>query len=125
MNNSGISMELANIGLGAVAEKFQDELQKVIANILDPNTEAKTRRKITLVFDFEPNPENRDMCGFSVSAESKLAKTKAYENVVRVGMDIEGNTDATELMTQQQQSLFDNEQPAYEGDNVVPMTKQG
>lgn len=119
------SMELSNIGLGAVTEKFQDELEKVVANILDPNTKAEVKRKITLTFEFAPDKENRELCDFVVEAESKLAKTRAYENKVQVGQDAEGHTDAMELIARQL-SLFPEEEPAPQassGSNVVAINQ--
>lgn len=118
-----MSMDLNNIGLGVATEKFQDELHKVIENIVDPNTEAKIKRRITLSFTFEPDPENRERCTFTLDSEAKLAKTRAYENIVQVGMDEEGNTDAMELMAQQQEMFTQPEQEHHRG-KVVNMNQQ-
>lgn len=39
---------LSEMSNGAVNERFNYELQKVVENICDPNTDPKKKRKITL-----------------------------------------------------------------------------
>lgn len=51
-------LSLVNLGGGAAVEMFDEALEKVLENILDPNTEAKTKRVITLKMTISP-AENR------------------------------------------------------------------
>lgn len=41
---------LSEMSNGAVNERFNYELQKVVENICDPNTDPKKKRKITLTW---------------------------------------------------------------------------
>lgn len=41
-------VSLENIGRGAALERFDVELQKVLENVLDPNTKPTATRKVTL-----------------------------------------------------------------------------
>ncbi len=46
---------LSSLKDGAVEERFQYELKKVLDNIADPNTETKKARKITIELTFSPD----------------------------------------------------------------------
>jgi len=77
---------LANIGGGAAVEKFEDELKKVVENILDPNTEPNAKRTIVLTVTIKPT-KDRTHGPVTVSAVSKLAPTMTYGTVAYFGMD--------------------------------------
>lgn len=48
MSDKTIESDLSQIGDGGLQEKVDKELERVIANILDPNTETKTARKLAI-----------------------------------------------------------------------------
>lgn len=77
-------LTLASIGGGVAAEKFERELSEVLANILDVNTDTDVKREITLKFVFKPN-EDRERLNISISADSKLAPTKAHGAMAYLG----------------------------------------
>lgn len=54
------AITLDTIAAGAVAEKFQGELSKVLSNIEDPNTPAMKKRAITIKITFAPNKERSE-----------------------------------------------------------------
>jgi len=68
--NSSI-LELAN---GAILERADYELQRIIDNIRDPNTRPDKKRSLVLTIDFLPNFE-RDNIRLNVTAKSKLEAT--------------------------------------------------
>lgn len=57
---------------GAIQERVDYEVGKVVDNILDLNTEAGAKRSITLKIELKPD-ENRQYIKISASATSKLA----------------------------------------------------
>ncbi|MEM9149123.1 MAG: hypothetical protein AAGB19_01535 [Cyanobacteria bacterium P01_F01_bin.3] len=57
---------------GAVDEAFKIELQRVAANIRDPNTEQSTKRKLRVLFSFAPS-EMRNYAGVSVAVSSSCS----------------------------------------------------
>jgi len=65
-------VDLANIGNGAAMEIFAEEMQKVMANTQDPNTDAEEPREITLKVILKPNPQ-RDAMDVKIQVKSKLA----------------------------------------------------
>jgi hypothetical protein len=66
---------ILDIGNGMVSELANDELKKVLANIVDPNTDYKKMRKITLELKFKPN-EDRSQITIEVSSKNSLAPNK-------------------------------------------------
>ena len=62
---------------GAFEERVDYEMDKVIQNILDPNTKATAKRKITLTIELTPDDERRQI-QVSVTAKSTLAATSLY-----------------------------------------------
>ena len=79
-------LNLANLGGGAVLEKFADELEKTIENILDPNTEAKVKREVTIKVTISPT-DTRTWGEIQIAATSKLAPTKAFVTRAYFGVD--------------------------------------
>lgn len=79
-------INLANLGAGAAAEKWQEELRKVLANIMDPATEAQAKRTIVLKVTIKPN-KDRIRGKIEVATEARLAAAMAYETQGYFGMD--------------------------------------
>ena len=72
---------------GAFEERVDYEMDKVIQNILDPNTKATAKRKITLTIELTPDDERRQI-QVSVTAKSTLAAT----NPVATSLYVTGDT---------------------------------
>jgi hypothetical protein len=78
------SVTLATLAGGAAEELFGQELQKVLRNIDDPNTDTKTVREINVKVRFTPN-DDRTMGATTVTCVAKLAPTKKVKTVVYIG----------------------------------------
>lgn len=77
---------LSTIKSGALEEIFQDELEKVIENIKDVNTNAKTKRTIDIKLTFVPSVDREDVqTVFQV--KSKLAPFEAQEAHVYISKE--------------------------------------
>lgn len=111
---------LEEIGLGVVTEKYDDELCKVIDNILDLNTDPKTIREINIKLKMKPDPENREKVSLEALVSSKLAPTKTYVSSVTVGIDRRSGEMAAIEQVAQQQELFPQGEKG--GDNVTPIS---
>lgn len=72
---------------GALQEKFDDALEKVLVNLMDPNTPWKNKRKIAIEVSFEQN-EDRDDASVSVSVITKLAPVKPVGTRMAIGKDL-------------------------------------
>ena len=64
---------------GALQEKFDDAMEKVLVNMMDPNTPWKNKRKIVVEDDSTVN----------VSVVSKLAPVKPVSTRMAIGKDLE------------------------------------
>ena len=74
MNEQNQRDSIMSMARGAFEERVDYEMDKVIQNILDPNTKATAKRKITLTIELTPDDERRTI-GVSVTAKSTLAAT--------------------------------------------------
>ncbi len=75
---------LASIGNGAALELFDHELKRVIANIGDINTTAKTKRSINIKVVIQPD-EERGIGFATVEVTSKLAGVKPVSSTMYFG----------------------------------------
>lgn len=100
-------IKLGSIASGAAAEQFDAELQAVVSNILDPNTDEGKIRELHLVLKLKPDKEDRARVLYSVEVYSKLSRAKAIGSVMYVGKE-KGRMVAYEQNIQQP-PLFDEE----------------
>lgn len=84
---------------GALTERFNYEMERVLNNVFDPNTSPKAKRQIQIVIDIMPN-ERRDAAEFKVDVKSKTAPPVAVTQTVFLTMDDFGNVTATEMTNQ-------------------------
>lgn len=109
---------------GGVKERVGLEFEKIMDNILDPNTEAKKKRTITLKIEFAPDAERKTI-GVSYTASSKLIPMNPISTSLYVGTDPQtGEIGAVELTPQipgQKNMMDDSEQ--LEG-KVIPITRK-
>ena len=61
MNEQNQRDSIMSMARGAFEERVDYEMDKVIQNILDPNTKATAKRKITLTIELTPDDERRVM----------------------------------------------------------------
>jgi len=101
------TLTLTNFGEGAVNEIFDRELQRVLKDIMDPNTEATAQRKVTLNIVINPD-EDRDLGIVEVKANSKLAGSRAFTSKLAFGHATSGKVEARECFSGQR-SLFDED----------------
>lgn len=75
---------LGTLGGGAAEELFADALDKVLANIEDPNTDHKARREVILKLSFSAK-EDRRVGDVAISIATKLAGVKGVTAQVYYG----------------------------------------
>ena len=90
---------LSDLMDGGPEERFNQELEKVWANVYDPNTDAKKPREVTLKIKIIPN-ERRDSCDFRVSVTAKLAPQVEMTQTVMLDLKADGTIIATERTEQ-------------------------
>lgn len=81
---------------GALAERANIELQKILENIADPNTDAKVKRKLTMTITLAAD-DKRDVVLTNVVAKSTLAPAKHIEAKLIMDLDRNGKVTGAEL----------------------------
>ena len=89
MNEQNQRDSIMSMARGAFEERVDYEMDKVIQNILDPNTKATAKRKITLTIELTPDDERRQI-QVSVTAKSTLAATNPVATSLYVTGDGNG-----------------------------------
>jgi len=108
-------VELEKIQNGVVMELFDEELEKVLANIEDENTVANTERSITIKIAIKPD-KTRRTAEIKTQVSSSLAKVKPAESFLFFDRDEKGKFTA----------YTDDpgpELPGISDKNVVPFPK--
>jgi len=104
-----MNMDLSRLAEGAVQERINEELQKVAQNIMDPNTEWKKVRKVTLTISVSPD-ESREIGLVGIEAKSSLAPAKGIATTFMFGTSREGKAVANELVSGvKNQLMIDND----------------
>ncbi|MBU3208560.1 replication terminator protein [Clostridium algidicarnis] len=92
-------INLETFAEGALAEKINIALKEVLENITDPNTDWKTKRKLTLEMTFVTG-EDRELAEVAIVAKPKLAPKKAIGAKIIIGTDGKGGVLASEYKKQ-------------------------
>lgn len=97
---------------GAIQERADYEMSRIIDNIGDVNTAPTKKRTLTLTVEFTPNAE-RDQVAVSVVAQSKLQPTNAVTTSLYIA-DGDDGVKAYEMVPQipGQQAISGKEQEA-------------
>ncbi|WP_245864480.1 replication terminator protein [Paenibacillus donghaensis] len=107
--SKSVKITLDSLADGGIVERFQQELDKVLANIGDPNTSAKAARKVNISLTIKPD-EKREIAEVSIQATSNLAPAKELMTTILMDRDNDGKVVGAELKSGMQgQSYMDNE----------------
>jgi hypothetical protein len=95
MNES--SKSILQMSRGAIIERVDLEMSKIIENIMDPNTKATEKRKLTLTLTLTPD-DNRQTVSISTTAKPTLATTSPVVTALYIaGTDETGQVTAVEM----------------------------
>ncbi len=121
MNEQNQRDSIMSMARGAFEERVDYEMDKVIQNILDPNTKATAKRKITLTIELTPDDERRTI-GVSVTAKSTLAATNPVATALYVTSDGNGELVVAEMVPQVpgQMNMDGTQQEAPEAPEARP-----
>ncbi|WP_078392046.1 replication terminator protein [Shouchella patagoniensis] len=118
-------VDLNEFANGAVIERFNIELQKVLENIADPNTDPKKARKLTLTVTLKADGE-RDIASVGIQAKSTLSPAKDIETKIVIDQDGAGKITGKELRSGVKGQTYFDETGVYEdtGEKIVDFRKQ-
>ena len=94
-----VRSSLLQMAKGAIQERVDYEVTKVIDNILDVNTDPLAKRKVTLVVELKPD-EDRQVVKITASATSKLAPTCPVGTSLVITADQNGEMMLAEIIPQ-------------------------
>lgn len=115
MNDQMNQVTLQTLKGGAAVELFNHELEKAIADALDPNADPKAKRTVTLKVVLAPT-EDRETAAIGFKVETKLAGPKPMATMVFIGHE-DGKAVAYDRI---QTTAFPGEEP---GAAVTPITR--
>ena len=99
-----INLSIPTLANGALLERFNEEIGKVVANISDPNTPAKKPRVITMKMTIKPN-EQRNMAEIVVATSSTLCAPTPIETGIYIGLNPKtGEVGASEFASEEMPS---------------------
>ena len=84
---------------GAIAERADYEMARILENILDPNTAATKKRVLTITLEITPDFERQNL-RMSCIAKSKLEPTSPVNTALYVTHDEKGDMAVVELTPQ-------------------------
>lgn len=90
------NIDLNTFANGALSERANEELQKILENIADPNTDAKIKRKLTITITLKAD-NKRDVILTNVIAKSTLAPAEPIEAKILMDLDNDGKVTGAEL----------------------------
>lgn len=92
-----IDFNLSELQEGAVQEKIEKEVERIMSNILDLDTDATKKRKLTIAIDFTPD-ENRQVISLDAQVKSTLAPQVSVATTMLAGRNMDtGYIEAQEL----------------------------
>lgn len=91
--------DLSRLMGGAVQERWEDALGRMTRNILDPNTESRRARKITMVLTIKPT-ESRDGGEMSFDVKESFAPPTPVKQSVFFDQTDDGTIYATQKLNQ-------------------------
>ena len=93
------NFNLDNLAEGAFTEKINQGINEVLANIQDPNTDWKSKRKLTIELTFMSR-EDRELTSVDILTKTKLAPAKPKATTIIMGTDGKGGIIASEFKNQ-------------------------
>lgn len=84
---------------GALTERFNTEFAKFLRNLVDPNTDAKKKRKLILILEATPNAD-RDFCVMNYDVQTKLAAPSTISQTVFLTQNGNGEVIASQVTNQ-------------------------
>lgn len=118
---SNIDFNISNLADGAVQEKIDREVRKIVANILDVNTAFKPSRKLIIDVEFSPD-STRQVIETNVTVKSKIQPSESVSTLMMAGRNDSGYIQAAELKSNAPgQMYFDSNDSTLKTDVGVPV----
>lgn len=97
--DTNIKNSILDMATGAIKERVDYDVTKVIDNILDLNTKAQAKRKIVLTIEFVPD-EDRKKIAISVTSKASLCPTNPVSTALAFIPNPDGEAQLVEMVPQ-------------------------
>ena len=94
-------IKLSETSMGKVQYRFDEALAEVVANLVDPATDFKKDREITIKLKYRPTDEAREACTVTAQVSTKLQPKREIVSMIGVGI----NTSTGEIMVAERNQL--------------------
>ncbi len=91
------NVNIESLSEGAAIERANLELDRVLKNILDKNTDPTAAREVILKIKFKPR-NDRSAAEVVIQATSKTAPVMGHNTEVYIGRDISGQPECSEIV---------------------------
>lgn len=115
-------MNFNEIAMGALAEKLNMSLEEVVKNLLDPNTDFKKTRKLTVTMKFNTD-DTRELTSVEVETKTALAPTLPVFTKMLIGRDIDTGQVVAKEWNNQIKGQVDVAEVIEASENVVDLRK--
>lgn len=88
---------IVQMAMGAIQERIDLEMTKIIDNIVDVNTRAAAKRSLVITIDLMP-AEDRQTISVTATAKSKLCTTNAVMTSLFITNDVNGEMAVVEMV---------------------------
>ncbi|KQS19225.1 hypothetical protein ASF99_04890 [Exiguobacterium sp. Leaf187] len=105
---------------GAFAERVNNALKEVYANIADLNTDPTKKRKVTISMSLSAD-EQRDLAMVDISVKTTLTPARAIGSKIIIDVDGEGNAVGQELKSSMPGQMMITESGDIANDVGVPI----
>lgn len=105
---------------GAFAERVNNALKEVYANIADLNTDPTKKRKVTISMTLSAD-EQRDLAMVDISVKTTLTPARAIGSKIIIDVDVEGNAVGQELKSSMPGQMMITESGDIANDVGVPI----
>lgn len=113
---------ILNMAKGAIAERVDYEMGKVVDNILDINTRPDAKRKISITIELKPDQQRR-VINVNTVAKATLVPTDPVSTSLYIAPDSNGELTITEITDQTPGQLnFDGQE--QEQPKILKLAKQ-
>ena len=97
--DTNIKNSILDMATGAIKERVDYDVTKVIDNILDLNTKAQAKRKIVLTIEFVPD-KKRKKIAISVTSKASLCPTNPVSTALAFVPNRDGEAQLVEMVPQ-------------------------
>ncbi len=120
-----MNYDLSTFAGGELQEKVNQNIEKVLENIADPNTSEEAKRTVTVTISFKPTKEE-DMLDVGVECKCSLSPIKGTTTKIIFGKNKAGKVESAEYRREpmaNQMAMKEAETLSEDAEKVVKMLR--